>query len=114
MSICFMHCTALRCVCLAYAGGPISCLEAGMPEIAALNSGSLNYLKTTSKNTWAWDPLMFENPVAKVQTMIDAMDRLDIKAECECFDTGIVRSIKMFEQVNMLKQPINVSLVMGE
>jgi 3-keto-5-aminohexanoate cleavage enzyme len=94
-------------------GGPISCLEAGRPEIAALNSGSLNYLKSTSKNTWAWDPLMFENPVSKIQTMIEAMDRLDIKAECECFDTGIVRSIKMFEQVNMLKQPINVSLVMG-
>ena len=57
---------------------------------------------------------MFENPVAKIQTMIEAMDRLDIKAECECFDTGIVRSIKMFEQVGMLKQPINVSLVMGK
>ena len=94
-------------------GGPIACMEAGMPEIAALNSGSLNYLKSTSKNTWAWEPLMFENPVSKIQTMIEAMDRLNIKAECECFDTGIVRSIKMFEQVNMLKQPINVSLVMG-
>lgn len=94
-------------------GGPIACMEAGMPEIAALNSGSLNYLKSTSKNTWAWEPLMFENPVSKIQIMIEAMDRLNIKAECECFDTGIVRSIKMFEQVNMLKQPINVSLVMG-
>lgn len=57
---------------------------------------------------------MFENPVSKIQTMIEAMDRLDIKAECECFDTGIVRSIRMFEQVSMLKQPINVSLVMGK
>lgn len=94
-------------------GGPISCLEGGSPEIAALNSGSLNYLKSTSKNKWAWDPMMFENPVSKIQTMIEAMDRLNIKAECECFDTGIVRSIRMFEQVSMLKQPINVSLVMG-
>ncbi len=25
--------------------GPISCLDAGRPEMAALNSGSLNYLR---------------------------------------------------------------------
>lgn len=93
--------------------GPISCLEAGMPEIAALNAGTLNYLKTTSKGAWAWPPMVFSNPVEKIATMLSAMDRLHIKAECECFDTGIVRSIKMFEQVGMLKQPINVSLVMG-
>jgi 3-keto-5-aminohexanoate cleavage enzyme len=93
--------------------GPISCLEAGLPEIAALNSGTLNYLKTTSKGAWAWPPMVFSNPVDKIETMFQAMDRLNIKAECECFDTGIVRSIQMFEQVGMLKQPINVSLVMG-
>ena len=54
--------------------GPIACLEAGLPEIAALNSGSLNYLKTTSKGDWAWDPLMFENPVSKIEKMIGAMN----------------------------------------
>ena len=93
--------------------GPIACLEAGLPEIAALNSGSLNYLKTTSKGEWAWNPLMFENPVEKVEKMLRAMERLNIKPECECFDTGIVRSIRMYEDVGLMSQPINVSLVMG-
>ena len=93
--------------------GPISCLEAGMPEIAALNSGSLNYLKATRKGTWAWEPLMFENPVEKIEIMLNAMCKLNIKPECECFDTGIVRSIKMFESVGLMEQPINLSLVMG-
>ena len=32
---------------------------------------------------------------------------------CRCFDTGIVRSINMFEQVGMLKGHVHVSLVMG-
>jgi 3-keto-5-aminohexanoate cleavage enzyme len=94
-------------------GGPISCLEAGLPEIAALNSGSLNYLKTTSKNQWAWSPMVFTNPVEKIEVMIAAMNRLNIRPECECFDTGIVRSIRMFEQVGILNQPINLSLVLG-
>ena len=93
--------------------GPISCLEAGKPEIAALNSGSLNYLKSTSKGKWAWEPLMFENPVEKIEIMLDAMKRLHIRPECECFDTGIVRSINIFESVGLMEQPINLSLVMG-
>ena len=36
-------------------GGPIACIDAARPEIAALNSGSLNYLKATSR-VWAWPP----------------------------------------------------------
>lgn len=56
---------------------------------------------------------MFENPVAKVETMVNAMKDLGIIPECECFDTGIVRSIGMYEQVGILKPPYIVSLVMG-
>ena len=94
-------------------GGPISCLQAGRPAIAALNSGSLNYLRTTKSGKWAWPPFMFENPVAKVETMVNAMKDLDIIPECECFDTGIVRSIGMYESVGILKRPYIISLVMG-
>ena len=93
--------------------GPIACLEAGRPEIAALNSGSLNYLKTKRDGSWAWPPMCFENPVEKIEAMADAMDRLGIVGECECFDTGIVRSIAMYEAAGILRQPINISLVMG-
>ena len=57
--------------------GPISCLEAGMPEIAALNSGSLNYLKATRKGTWAWEPLMFENPVEKIAHLRSILNEKD-------------------------------------
>ena len=44
---------------------PLKLLAAGKPELAALNAGSLNYLKTRSNGTWAWKPLMFENLVEK-------------------------------------------------
>jgi uncharacterized protein (DUF849 family) len=40
--------------------------------------------------------MLFDNPVEKVQVMMQAMARLGVVAECECFDTGIVRSVKMF------------------
>ncbi len=94
--------------------GPIEALRAGRPEIAALNAGSLNYLKARrSTPAWAWPPLLFDNPVDKVSAFIEAMNGLGIVPECECFDTGIVRSIAMFQHLGMLKSPVHVSLVMG-
>ncbi len=93
--------------------GPVACLERVKPEMAALNAGSLNYLKTRSDGRWAWPPLLFDNPVDKVEGFIEAMNRVGVVPECECFDTGIVRSVKMFLEVGLLKPPAHVSLVMG-
>jgi len=97
-------------------GGPIACLEAGRPEMAALNSGSLNYLKATEAGQWAWKPMLFDNHPDKVSTMMRAMARLNVVPECECFDTGIVRSVAMYQSVGMLpaeQSKVNVSFVMG-
>lgn len=93
--------------------GPLACLEAGKPELAALNAGTLNYLKLRQGGEWAWPPMVFENPVEKIEQFISAMDRLGIIPECECFDTGIVRSVAMFAQRGMLHNPVHLSLVMG-
>lgn len=93
--------------------GPLACLERVRPELAALNAGSLNYLKAKKDGTWAWPPLLFDNPVGKIQGYLDAMDRLGVLPECECFDTGIVRSLALFRQVGMLRPPVHASFVMG-
>ena len=52
--------------------------------------------------------MLFANPVDKVETMLNAMRDLTVAPECECFDTGIVRSIRMFEANGMLKVPTRV------
>lgn len=93
--------------------GPVACMERVAPEMAALNAGSLNYLKVRRNGEWAWPPMLFDNTVNKISTYIEHMDRLGVIPECECFDTGIVRSVAMFEAVGMLKAPVHVSLVMG-
>jgi uncharacterized protein (DUF849 family) len=94
-------------------GGPIACMDAMQPHMAARNSGSLNYLKLTSKGTWAWPPMLFDNQVPKINTMLEAMKDRDIVPECECFDTGILRSIKMFDINGMMPKKYTISLVMG-
>jgi uncharacterized protein (DUF849 family) len=93
--------------------GPISCMERIRPEIAALNAGSLNYLRVRRDGSWAWPPMLFDNTVDKVERFLSEMKRLDVIPECECFDTGIVRSVAMFAQREMLPKPIHVSFVMG-
>ncbi len=91
----------------------VAALRAVKPEMAALNAGSLNYLKLRSGGQWAWPPMLFDNPVEKVQGFINAMNELGVTPECECFDTGILRSVMMFQEAGMLKKPVHVSLVMG-
>ncbi len=93
--------------------GPVACLERVKPEMAAMNSGSLNYLKLRSNGQWAWPPMLFDNPVDKVEKYLAVMKKHGIVPECECFDTGIIQSVSMFEGAGLLEKPYTVSLVQG-
>ena len=93
--------------------GPLSCLERVKPEMAALNAGSLNYLKLKRDGTWAWPPLIFDNSVDKIKRFLSVMAENNVLPECECFDTGILRSVELFVQAGLLNDPPHVSLVMG-
>ena len=93
--------------------GPTACLERVKPEMAAMNSGSLNYLKLNSNGEWAWPPMLFDNPIDKIDRFLKVMYANTITPECECFDIGIVRSISMLEASGLLKKPYTVSLVQG-
>jgi 3-keto-5-aminohexanoate cleavage enzyme len=93
--------------------GPVACLEALKPEMAACNAGTLNYLKLKSDGTWAWPPMIFDNPVEKVQRFLDVMNAKTIIPEFECFDTGIVRSVAMYKKAGMFEGDPHISLVMG-
>ena len=81
---------------------PIEVLRAGKPELAALNAGSLNYLKARSNGSWAWKPMMFENPVEKVEELLGVMRDLNVRPEFECFDIGIVRCVGMYQDVGLI------------
>ncbi len=93
--------------------GPVACIERIKPEIAACNAGSLNYLKTRSNGTWAWPPMLFDNPVAKVEKFLAAMKANNTKPEFECFDVGIVRSIPMYAAVGIAPPEPEINYVMG-
>jgi uncharacterized protein (DUF849 family) len=93
--------------------GPVGCLQAFKPELAACNAGSLNYLKIRKDGSWAWPPALFDNPVEKVKKFLDVMTANNIVPEFECFDTGIVRSVRMFKANAMFDGEPHLSFVMG-
>ena len=96
--------------------GPLDCIRRIKPEIAACNAGSLNYLKIKDNGQWAWPPMVFDNPVAKVQQFLDVMAECGTHPEFECFDVGIVRSVTMYLKAGMLKPGMGCAeynLVMG-
>ena len=93
--------------------GPLACIRRVRPEIAACNAGSLNYLKIKEDGSWAWPPMVFDNPVDKVRQFLDVMAECGTHPEFECFDVGIVRSVGMFQKARMFSGVPEVNFVMG-
>ena len=96
--------------------GPAACLRRVRPEIAACNAGTLNYLKLRDDCKWAWPPMVFDNPVEKVQAFLDVMGGTGTRPEFECFDVGIVRSVAMYRKAAMspqLADHVEYNFVMG-
>jgi len=93
--------------------GPVACLRRVRPEIAACNAGSLNYLKIKDNGEWAWPPLVFDNPVSKVQAMLDVMRETGTHPEFECFDVGIVRCVGMYLKAGLFSGSAGPSQAAG-
>ncbi len=93
--------------------GPVACLRRVRPEAAACNAGTLNYLKLKADGHWAWPPMVFDNPVAKVEAFLAVMKELHIHPEFECFDVGIVRSVGMYLQAGLFSGVPELNFVMG-
>jgi 3-keto-5-aminohexanoate cleavage enzyme len=92
--------------------GPLSCLKRIRPEIAAANAGTLNYLKLKNDGSWAWPPMVFDNPVSKVRAMLEVMHEVGAEPEFECFDVGIARSVDLYVRNGMTRAP-HYNFVMG-
>ena len=93
--------------------GPLACIRRVRPEIAACNAGSLNYLKIKDNGEWAWPPMVFDNPVAKVQQFLAVMAETGTHPEFECFDVGIVRCVGMYLKAGLFSGVPEYNFVMG-
>ena len=91
----------------------IAYLEAGRPEVGALNMGSLNYAKYSAKRKDFVFKFVFQNPFDEIIELLSAMNRLGIKPEHECFDLGHVGSLAPLVDMGLLEAPLHADFVMG-
>ncbi|MGN6171038.1 MAG: 3-keto-5-aminohexanoate cleavage protein, partial [Solirubrobacteraceae bacterium] len=91
----------------------IAYLEAGLPEVAALNMGSLNYAKYSRKRKEFVFKFVFTNSFEEIIELLEAMRALGIKPEHECFDLGHVGALHPLLDMGRLERPLHANFVMG-
>src|SRR5919197_5332499 len=83
------------------------------PDVAALNMGSMNYAKYSARRKDFVFKAVFENSFDTIHTFLAAMNELGIRPEHECFDAGHLANLDPFLDMGLLKEPLQISLVMG-
>ena len=91
----------------------IAYLKACPPEVAALNMGSMNYAKYSSRRKDFVFSTVFPNPFDEIIELLKAMNELGIKPEHECFDLGHVGSLWPLLDMGVLHAPLHADFVMG-
>jgi 3-keto-5-aminohexanoate cleavage enzyme len=91
----------------------IAYLEACRPAVAALNLGSMNYAKYSRSRRDFVFKFVFVNPFDEIVELLQAMRRLDIKPEHECFDLGHVGSLHPLLDMGLIDPPLHADFVMG-
>ncbi|MGI8709178.1 MAG: 3-keto-5-aminohexanoate cleavage protein [Actinomycetota bacterium] len=83
------------------------------PELGALNMGSMNYAKYSSKRKAMIFDLVFANPFSEIIFLLEKMNEAGVKPECECFDTGHVGNVRPLIDMGLLAAPVQYSLILG-
>ena len=91
----------------------IAYLEAGLPEVAALNMGSMNYAKYSPKRKEFVFEFVFANSFGEIIELLEQMRGLGIKPEHECFDLGHVGALHPLLDMGLLERPLHANFVMG-
>ncbi len=91
----------------------IAYLEAVVPEVAALNMGSMNYAKYSRRRRDFVFKTEFLNPFDEILELLAACKRLGIKPEHECFDLGHVGSLEPLLHMDAVSAPLHADFVMG-
>ena len=83
------------------------------PEFGALNMGSMNYAKYSSKRKALVFDLVFANPFSEITFLLEKMRSVGVKPECECFDTGHIGNTAPLIDMGLLEKPVQFSLILG-
>jgi len=84
-----------------------------LPDVAALNMGTMNYAKYSERRRDFVFDMVFPNPISKITRLLRAMNEAGVHPELECFDAGHTATIVPLMDMGLLKAPLELSFVMG-
>jgi len=91
----------------------VAYLRALRPDVGALNMGSMNYAKYSSRRKAFVFQAVFENSFETITALLTAMNELGIRPEHECFDSGHIANLDPLIDMELLSSPLQISCVMG-
>jgi len=83
------------------------------PQIAAMNSGTMNYAKYSPKKKAMVFDMVFPNTYEKMIKMLTAMNDAGVNPELECFDSGHTHGLWPLIDMGVLKPPFQYSFIMN-
>jgi 3-keto-5-aminohexanoate cleavage enzyme len=83
------------------------------PDVAALNMSSMNYAKYSKRRKEFVFKAVFENSFDTIIEFLEVMGEIGIKPEHECFDAGHIANLDPLLDMELLSEPLQISLVMG-
>jgi 3-keto-5-aminohexanoate cleavage enzyme len=83
------------------------------PDVAALNMSSMNYAKYSKRRKEFVFKAVFENSFDTIIEFLEVMREIGIKPEHECFDAGHIANLDPLLDMELLAEPLQISLVMG-
>ncbi len=88
-------------------------LSESLPEIGALNMGTMNYSKYSRQRREFVFDMVFPNTYGKIVALLKAMNEAQVKPELECFDTGHTQGTWPLVDMGLLKPPLQFSFIVG-
>ena len=83
------------------------------PDIGALNMGSMNYSKYSTKRKDFVFKFVFENTMDDIMYFINVMNEVGTKPELESFDAGHIANSYPLIDMGLLKPPVHYSIILG-
>jgi uncharacterized protein (DUF849 family) len=88
-------------------------IRESVPEIAALNMGTMNYSKySKQRKSFVFD-MVFPNTYEKIIKLLSAMNEARVKPELECFDAGHTQGVWPLVDMGVLQPPLQYSFIVN-
>ena len=91
----------------------IAPIAAAKPDMASLNTGTMNFSLADHKTGEIIIDFVFENTFDQINKYAKIMRENGVKPELECYDIGHIHNILLLQKKNIIVEPLHFNFVFG-